>query len=276
MYDNFLLKLKMDDYASALHIGQKIFNSLINNEIVNIDYYEFLDKYINVLLKNNLQAEAKALLEEELALPYIPHQYEQKFKDLLFTITKIEQAEVSATKKIIDEEELKKMILEITTIDDLVFIITKLSELNIRNFIDQIKYVLASEHYFDLTKSMFLILLKQQEVIIKDLVIFKDSKKITYDTTNLLKIDELAITKQMIKLLEVRLEKYPNLLILAKQVLQKYVLYIYPDVVTDDLQERVIQAIIEYIFTISNLEIVITEQNLVNKLINIMNVSFAF
>ena len=152
------LYLKIQDYTNAL---------ICVVDCLNKDssyYYDCIDIKLTCLIEKEKYIEALKILDEELSMPFIPRDYEDKFKEKYkFLNSKFNSNNKSNPISELSDEEIGDLLLNIKDTQTLLTIIEVLEKRNIRNFISYIQKYLISENS-EIIKSLLLLKLKDQKV----------------------------------------------------------------------------------------------------------------
>ena len=192
-------------------------------------FYDVMILYLQSLIASNNKEKALKLVKEELAMPYIPGDYEEKFKQIYHELSYKERESRDFTLSI---EKIKE-ILE--TYDDSVYedklsiirAIIEMSKLNIREFIDSIA-VFFKRNLRNIYKVMVIDALRSQGVNWEfDFVNGSESTSINPVTSE--NVLESSVYGKIKGLLEENIGKQdPNLLSLSCENLMLYLSEIYP------------------------------------------------
>jgi hypothetical protein len=195
-------------------------------------FYDVMILYLNSLIASNDKEKALKLVKEELAMPYIPGDYEEKFKEIYRELSYKEKESKDFTLSI---DQIKN-ILE--TYDDAIYedklsiirAIIEMSKLNIREFIDSIE-VFFKRNLRNTYKVMVVDALRSQGVNWNfDFVNGDESTNINPLTSE--NVLESEVYSNIKSLLEETIGKQnPNLLSLATENLMLYLSEIYPKTV---------------------------------------------
>lgn len=110
-----------------------------SGDIMSNYYNECLEKIENFIQEGKL-SEASKLIDEELSMPYVPIEFEEKLKEL-------KKETLPAKKKNMLSDEEMEMYIDKGEIFQLL-VVKELKERNIRQYLDMI------QHLFDVTESM--------------------------------------------------------------------------------------------------------------------------
>lgn len=126
-----------------------------------MNYYEELWEELNQLMKEEQYNEVILKLEEELKMPYIPAQFEDKYRKLLKEVRNI-IAPAGKTKGIIsDEEELEKLLFS-TKLEEEMIAIQSLKELHVNRYESLLQEYLLHPIYEEIQALLIYLLIEQQ------------------------------------------------------------------------------------------------------------------
>ena len=192
-------------------------------------FYEVMILYLNALIASNNKEKALKLVKEELAMPYIPGDYEDKFKQIYHELSYKEKEAKDFTLSI---DKIKE-ILE--TYDDNIYdnklsiirAIIEMSKLNIREFIDSIQ-IFFTRRLRNIYKVMIIDALRSQGVNC-DFNFMNGDLSASINPVTSENILESKMYASIKALLEENIgKKDPNLLSLASENLMLYLSEIFP------------------------------------------------
>lgn len=183
-----------------------------------MDYYQNLIEKIESLLKSD-KNKALELIEQELSLPYVPRDILDKLKELKNSIY-IEKPNIN-----LSVDELLSYLYQ--NEEKQVYASLKLSEVNLRDYLEQISNYLKSDGVLEAKLSIVLSLIEQE--INKDLVILKEGKEYSFNPSLLIPIEKSDVFNNVLSLLNDHYMKNPDKLILAKELLYKELFYMLPN-----------------------------------------------
>ena len=197
-------------------------------------FYDVMILYLNSLIASNDKEKALKLVKEELAMPYIPGDYEEKFKQIYQELSYTEKEH----KDFLLSIDKIKQILE--TYDDNVYedklsiisAIIEMSKLNIREFLESIQ-VFFKRNLRTIYKVMIIDALRSQGVNFEfDFVNGDHVTSINPITSE--NVLESKVYTSIKSILEENIGKHdPNLLALASENLMLYLSDIYPRKVSE-------------------------------------------
>lgn len=157
MDEETLLK-KINDLTNK-NLFQEALDLLLSQEkIVKKKYYDFLKVKIFLFQKTNNLFEAKRLIINELELPYIPLDIEKYLRSSLSEINAIINFE-SAKINSLDVSELINASEEV-----IISNLENLKNINLRNYLLEIQFILNRKDLSNLLKSLILALLADQQI----------------------------------------------------------------------------------------------------------------
>ena len=121
-------------------------------------YYEDILKEVDAFVENKNYQKAYAILEEELSMPYIPKEYEQRLIDL-YNLCRSEVK--TSTTQAYTEEDIERLLKG--SLDEQFLAIEQIRKSNIRNHLDVIREYL-SDHPHYLIRSYLIEALMEQNV----------------------------------------------------------------------------------------------------------------
>ena len=196
------------------------------------NYYADINTEIELLLKNGKHQEAYLIVKEELNMPYIPSDYEQKFNILFKKIkTKMINLE-SKAKNTVTIENIKKALLQANNRKNnniLSYYLPFVHQFNYKLLIQEFRFFLKIPSNNYILKSLLLIELIKMKVP-EVIELTKNRKKIKINTDNYNFHDRnYYMFKHVIKHFK---EKYfidcPQLYEIAKSAIKYIDLYVFP------------------------------------------------
>lgn len=157
-----------------------------NRKNITTKYHEFNIIYIQALIKLGKLDDALNILEEEISMPYIPAAYEKRYNELyqsVLILTKENLEDVAYTDK-----EIRRILTSRPLPEEFILMVLKLGDKNIRNYIDEIKDLIADPDVANLNKLLLLSALKGQEVSLDFNFVSKYGSKVinsSFDINNL-------------------------------------------------------------------------------------------
>lgn len=122
-------------------------------------YYEDVLKKIKDLMNNGEYAEANKLLEEELAMPYIPSDVEG---ELIQCYNECRSELRARTQKAYSEDDIEAMLAG--ELDEQFLAIEQLKKSNIRNYVDTIQDFLSQKNIHTLARSLLIEAMMEQNI----------------------------------------------------------------------------------------------------------------
>jgi len=192
-------------------------------------FYDVMIVYLYSLIKSNNKDKALKIVKEELAMPYIPALFEDRFKEIYNELSYKERE----TKEFVLSRDKIREILETNEDKNIIILaIVEMCKLNIRDFLESIQ-VFFKRNLKNIYKVMIIDALRSQGVNYDfQLVNGELTTKINPSTSeNVLESDDYSILK---KILEDNIGKQdPNLLSLAHENLMLYLSDIYPNKISE-------------------------------------------
>lgn len=187
-------------------------------------FYDVMILYLYSLIKSNNKEKALQLVKEELAMPYIPALYEDRFKEIYRELSYKEKE----TKEFVLSRDKIREILETNEDKNIIILaIVEMCKLNIRDFLESIQ-IFFKRNLRNIFKVMIIDALRSQGVNYKFQLINDGVESMINPITsqNVLESEDYSILK---KILEDNIgKKNPNLLSLACENLMLYLSEIYP------------------------------------------------
>lgn len=268
MDEETLLK-KINDLTNK-NLFQEALDLLLSQEkIVKKKYYDFLKVKIFLFQKTNNLFEAKRLIINELELPYIPLDIEKYLRSSLSEINAIINFE-SAKINSLEVSELINASEEV-----IISNLENLKNINLRNYLLEIQFILNRKDLSNLLKSLILALLADQQIDYN----FNFSKDDKYFIFNPSKSIDLRKMQSFIDL-ENMAKKYENKLDVTqydflKKLLKMFLLDIYPQIVEKEDYNYIICGIIQVLNNAYRYEIIPIDKSLdtikLNKIIKKLN-----
>lgn len=268
MDEETLLK-KINDLTNK-NLFQEALDLLLSQEkMVKKKYYDFLKVKIFLFQKTNNLFEAKRLIINELELPYIPLDIEKYLRSSLSEINAIINFE-SAKINSLDVSELINASEEV-----IISNLENLKNINLRNYLLEIQFILNRKDLSNLLKSLILALLADQQIDYN----FNFSKDDKYFIFNPSKSIDLRKMQSFIDL-ENMAKKYENKLDVTqydflKKLLKMFLLDIYPQIVEKEDYNYIICGIIQVLNNAYRYEIIPIDKSLdtikLNKIIKKLN-----
>lgn len=268
MDEETLLK-KINDFINK-NLFQEALDLLLSQEkIVKKKYYDFLKVKIFLFQKTNNLFEAKRLIINELELPYIPLDIEKYLRSSLSEINAIINFE-SAKINSLEVSELINASEEV-----IISNLENLKNINLRNYLLEIQFILNRKDLSNLLKSLILALLADQQIDYN----FNFSKDDKYFIFNPSKSIDLRKMQSFIDL-ENMAKKYENKLDVTqydflKKLLKMFLLDIYPQIVEKEDYNYIIYGIIQVLNNAYRYEIIPIDKSLdtikLNKIIKKLN-----
>lgn len=187
-------------------------------------FYDVMIIYLYSLIKSNNKEKALKLVKEELAMPYIPALYEDRFKEIY---RELSYKEKESKEFVLSRDKIREILETNEDKNIIILAIVEMCKLNIRDFLDSIQ-VFFKRKLRNIFKVMIIDALRSQGVNhIFKLVNEGEESEINPTTSeNILESEDYSILK---KILENNIGKQdPNLLSLASENLMLYLSEIYP------------------------------------------------
>ena len=268
MDEETLLK-KINDLINKNQFQEALDLLLSQEKIVKKKYYDFLKIKIFLFQKTNNLFEAKRLIINELELPYIPLDIEKYLRSSLSEINAIINFE-SAKINLLEVSELINASEEV-----IISNLENLKNINLRNYLLEIQFILNRKDLSNLLKSLILALLADQQIDYN----FNFSKDDKYFIFNPSKSIDLRKMQSFIDL-ENMAKKYENKLDVTqydflKKLLKMFLLDIYPQIVEKEDYNYIICGIIQVLNNAYRYEIIPIDKSLdtikLNKIIKKLN-----
>ena len=122
-------------------------------------YYDEILKKIKDLMDEGKYAEANKLLEEELAMPYIPFNVEE---ELIQCYNECRSELRAHTQKAYSEDDIEAMLAG--ELDEQFLAIEQLKKSNIRNYVDVIQNFLSQKNVHTLVRSLLIEAMMDQNI----------------------------------------------------------------------------------------------------------------
>lgn len=233
-YDAENYEVNMGLLVSLIELQQYIEAREICLELLKMgigDYFQITSIYLMVLLQLNEHHEIVTTIELLFKENQIPFDKIDHFSKML-TFSK----KVVEEKKV--EEELHEELLQKQFQQEGVFVgkndqelldaITKLSQMNIRPFVNEIQQFLQQEETHPFYKTMLLSILKEQDYT-QPLELKKFSKIVSIIPSELPELNEQSYFKEVLLLLEQELSQNdPSLLEMTQSLLERHHFLLYP------------------------------------------------
>lgn len=198
-------------------------------------FYDVMIIYLYSLIRSNNKEKALKLVKEELAMPYIPALYEDRFKEIY---RELSYKEKEAKEFVLSRDKIREILETNEDKNIIILAIVEMCKLNIRDFLDSIQ-VFFRRNLRNIFKVMIIDALRSQGVNYKFKLINEGEESEINPTTseNVLESEDYSILK---KILENNIGKQdPNLLSLACENLMLYLSEIYPKTVKENDYEFV-------------------------------------
>ncbi len=192
------------------------------------DYYKEVVTEIKQLIKIDPEKAYKKL-EEELNMPYIPEIYEAQFSELLNDL----RSELLGNTNV-NNELSKDEVLEILKTNDSLktaMALTKLKDLNIKSFIQDISFILKSKDTPDIVKTVIYEYCVEQEIDFKF-----TWNNIEVNPKAIGSTIELPIYQKAFSFIEENINQNPSLKELAFKYLELYALKQFPKIIKEKIE----------------------------------------
>ena len=187
-------------------------------------FYDVMIIYLYALINSNDKDKALKIVKEELAMPYIPALYEDRFKEIY---NELSYKEKEAKEFILSRDKIREILETNEDKNIIILAIVEMCKLNIRDFLDSIA-VFFQRNIKNIYKVMVIDALRSQGVSCDFRLVNANCESIVNPSTseNVLESDAYSSLKS---LLEEKIGKQdPNLLSLANENLMLYLSDIYP------------------------------------------------
>lgn len=240
-------------YELGKHQELIVFFEQIVDKIEN-DYFEILGFYILSLIELEEYDKSLSVLNEELSMPYIEADYQNVLNTLYDDVVAKKQAyliESGAYDKALTEEKIADILTNEGDYNELLNVIMKLDEFNIRKILTTLDTFLQEEQSPILKTFVLEVMIKQQ--ISDTVLVIKDNLEYEFmPIANQLVFQNLNyITTR--NLLNDHLAKFPSYLNMAMDILDMFVYIIYPNEIDVD-ESSFYAAMIEYYIFSLNIE----------------------
>lgn len=221
----------------------------ILKEYAEKNYYDVIAIYVSILVEMNLVEDAKNVLEEELAMPYIPGKYETIFNETYDELLK-RGREDSKSINIFDtisDEDLAAQLLVSKDKEITLMLLDQLDQRNIRRFLLALEDYLKDQSKPRIFKTIILETLSSQGVN-KDFKLISENEEITINPINCTPLLEQEYIKEVCKIFEeINDQKDMRFLEYCIEVLYSYAGNIYPSKINEDKINLLACAIVVYV-----------------------------
>jgi len=203
-----------------------------------MNYYDETLEKINKLLKENKDEEIKSIIENELKVPYLPKEFEEKIKDIYskLSISKISNKELSY-------DEIKDYLF--STPERQLIAVDQLNNYNLRDYIDLINEYLTSDGFIN-AKALLIDSLVNQEIS-EEIKYSSDGVDYTFIPRFIVPIEKSDGYLSAIKYLNDYYMKDPSKLLMAKDLVYKEALLSLPLNLEEEEGQIIAKKAIEYI-----------------------------
>ena len=187
-------------------------------------FYDVMVVYLYSLIKSNNKEKALQIVKEELAMPYIPALFEERFREIY---NELSYKEKESKEFLLSRDKIKEILETNEDKNVIILAIVEMCKLNIRDFIESIQ-IFFKRDLKNIYKVMLIDALRSQGVNYDFDLVNGDVKSIINPITseNVLESSEYFKIKEI---LEEKIGKHdPNLLSLANENLMLYLCDIYP------------------------------------------------
>lgn len=216
------------------------------------DYFEILGFYILALINLEEYDKALSILNEELSMPYIEAHYQEVLNNLYDDVVARKQAfliEQGIYNQALNEEDIADILTNEADYNELLNVIMKLDEYNIRKILSTLDQFLQDDQSPILKTFILEVMIKQQ--ISQTVIVNKDSLEYEFiPIANQLVFQNLNYLKTR-DLLNDHLAKFPSYLVMAMDILDMLVYIIYPNEIDVDEAEYYAAMIEYYIFSLN-------------------------
>lgn len=203
-----------------------------------MDFYEKLINDIENLIEEEKDERAIALINEELSMPYVPRDIEEKLHMLLDKISN----QGNDVNYVSDEKLIK--LLDGDKNQQLIGVDT-LDKRNLRDYLDIVEKFLMEDKFVNAKVLLIDSLVKQE--INCDLQVLKEGEVISFNPSKLKSIDKTEEYKLGIRILDDKYMKEPSKMYLAVKVLNESAIMKYPSSFTSEEIRVLTSEIIRYI-----------------------------
>ncbi|WP_084040367.1 DUF3196 family protein [Williamsoniiplasma luminosum] len=127
-------------------------------------FYEELKQELELLKQQKDFSAALKLIEQELQMPYVPHEFEQYLINLKQEITSEMMSEQTRNQKQYDVKELIKMLNDEQDLASQALAIKALEHINVRPILTEIEHYLMNAIMPDENKTLILFILNAQQI----------------------------------------------------------------------------------------------------------------
>ena len=187
-----------------------------------MNYYDELIGQIDELIENGEDREAERLIRNELSMPYVPRDIEEKLNGLLHDL--IQKNSLPAS---LSMEQIEEYLFQ----DDLhqLMAVSQLADRNLRNCIDLCDRYLKSDGNPNAKAYLLLSLILQE--IDADLVLKRGEEQIPFNPSELIPPENSEGYRICHEILSERFLKEPSMLKLAEELLYKEALLALPHLI---------------------------------------------
>ncbi len=260
--ESLLLKAKI--YYSLNNIDKALLTIIDCLNKSNKYYYEAILIKIDCLEAKKKYIEALKVLDEELSMPYIPNDYELKFKEKYkYLLSFFNQSSSENTLDNMDDKSLGELLVKTDNLEILEGIIEQLFKRNVRNILPYIKEFLLDENKNNMMKSFIIVVLNEQKID-EQIPVVKNDMNLTIVPSDLTSYQNLDAYPKILNIID-ELNTNHNVTIdnIAKIGLESAILYNYP--LEIDFDEYIYYGIGLYIKANKSLNIEIDSNALINK-----------
>ncbi|RFU62586.1 tetratricopeptide repeat protein [Bacillus sp. V59.32b] len=213
-------------YSEAKDLCKELLNKGIG------DYFQVVNIYLMVLLQLNEHDEMASTIKVLLEDNHIPFDKVEHFEKMLQFSQRV--TEEKQNQEIIREEKIhhdieKDGLFEDKTESEILVTITRLTEVNIRPYVLEIKRFLLDEQANPFYKTLLINILKEQEYD-KEVDVWKFDETVTLIPIDLGDVLESKFLVGVTKLVEERLgQKNPTLYEMVKSLIERHNFILYPN-----------------------------------------------
>jgi tetratricopeptide (TPR) repeat protein len=238
-YDNY--EMNMGLLVSLVEIQQyeearRLCHELLRKGIG--DYFQIMSIYLMVLLQlseHKEMVETIELLFQENQIPFDKIEHFEKMLDFSKKVLEERKNANEWHEKNLQKRLQQEGVFEDKSDQELLDVITKLSQMNIRPFILEIQQFLQQKETHPFFKTMLLNVLKEQDYS-QPIELFKFSKVISIIPTALPDVKENDYFKKVVTLLESELlHSDPSLLDMIQSLIERHQFLLYPLEVEQDV-----------------------------------------
>lgn len=216
-----------------------------------MNYYEELWSEVNELYQQGKYDEVITKLETELKMPYVPMEYEEKYRSLLKKAKNNTKENGKTSQVITDEEELERLLFS-TTLEDELCAVNYLKELRADRYLSLFKNYFQHPIYDEVQSMLIYMLIDQGNK--DEWTITKDGCEITFIPMYCELPQDSDGYQEAIDFLQEHLAKEPSLLQLCYEILSVRLLAQLPYSYEEGEGEFLALSVIKEVLVASDME----------------------